>query len=427
MKRKTLLCCLLVLVLCLSALSVVACKKTGISDEVLQTAYNDVVTRYGAATETPETYEVAAVNIQLDSEDNEYTINLKWEILDTTLVTLGEQVGSRIPVQVPATREADISYKLKVTLVDAEGVAYKNSEGAEYTKTFDKVVPKSSGADQASTLLEQKTVKNPVAGTAYKWVTFYNYEYLYFKAELNSAKNRLLTTDYASSPSVYLENAEGGGFHLYFMDGTTKTYINMTPYIGSDKGETHNNSSSNGAYISTGVELTTETTNLLAYKVHESGALYVDAELTCDHGVKLTCSNMFAIRDKYPDEIAPTVAVSYFTDNNKNHVIMVNECPMYLVTEELKVEQEDLTEAEILERAFALGENETMDGKWSLTGTLTSWNYDESYKNGNGKMTVGEKEITLFRMAGDEAKNVAVGDKITVTGILENHTDGSVN
>lgn len=421
MKRKTLLCCMLVLVFCLSAVLLVACNK-GISDEILGIISQNVYDKHKNDVQTAENYTLPAVSVYLDADDKEYTVNLKWEISGTTEVKIGELDGKFYPVTVPAVRSEDINYKLKVTLVDENQKAYADKEGKEYSHTFDRVVPKSTGSEQESSALEKATVKNPVAGTAYKWVTFFNYEYRYFGGEKGGS--RLTTVDsFAASPDVFVENATGGGYYLYFMKDNVKTYINMDPYIGNDSGDTH----SDNAYISTGVVLTTETANLIPYKIHESGALYVDAKKTCSHGVELSCSNMFAIRDKYPNEIASTVAVSYFTDNNKNHVIMVNECPMFLVTEELKVEQEDLTTQQILDRAFALGANEAMDGKWTLEGTVTAWAYSASYKNGDGKMTVLDKEITLFRLAGSEAANIAVGDKIRVKGILENHTDGAVN
>ena len=426
MKRKTLLCCMLVLVFCLSAVLLVACNK-GISDEILGIISQNVYDKHKSDVQTPDNYTLPAVNVYLDADDKEYSVNLKWEISGTTEVKIGELDGKFYPVTVPAVRSADISYKLKVTLVDENQKAYTDKEGKEYSHTFDRVVPKSTGSEQQSSALEKATVKNPVAGTAYKWVTFFNYEYRYFDGTKGS--QRLNTVDnFEAAVDVFVETVEGGGYRLYFMNNNVKTYINMTPYVSGDKSNgVAKPEHSSDEYMSTSVEFQTDVSKVNTLKIHESGALYIEASMKCAHGNDFTAKNMFAVRDKYPNEIAPTVAVSYFTDNNKNHVIMVNECPMYLVTENLKVEQEDLTTQQILDKAFALGANEAMDGKWTLEGTVTAWAYSESYKNGDGKMTVLDKEITLFRLAGSAAKDIAVGDKISVSGVLENHTDGAVN
>ena len=96
MKRKTLLCCLLVLVFCLSAVLLVACNK-GISDEVLSIMSQNVYDRYKKDVQTSESYTLPAVNVYLDADDTEYTVNLKWEIQGTTEVVLGELDGKYYP------------------------------------------------------------------------------------------------------------------------------------------------------------------------------------------------------------------------------------------------------------------------------------------------------------------------------------------
>ncbi len=68
-------------------------------------------------------------------------------------------------------------------------------------------------------------VKNPEAGVAYK-LGIYNGKGIYlFTGKTDNASYRLATTqDSSKAIDVYVEQVSGG-YHLYFMDGTTKTYI----------------------------------------------------------------------------------------------------------------------------------------------------------------------------------------------------------
>lgn len=72
------------------------------------------------------------------------------------------------------------------------------------------------------------------------------------------------------------------------------------------------------------------------------------------------------------------------------------------------------TEEEILNAAFALEAGYSLDKVYSLTGVITS------ISGNNTVMTVGEKSITCYKLAGDGVSAIAVGDTITVSGILKN-------
>ena len=82
----------------------------------------------------------------------------------------------------------------------------------------------------------------------------------------------------------------------------------------------------------------------------------------------------------------------------------------------------ELTEAEILERAFALASGESLNGTFTLTGEITAivTKYSEQYGNITVNIQVADKEIQCFRLKGEGAETLKVGDKITVTGILKN-------
>ena len=82
--------------------------------------------------------------------------------------------------------------------------------------------------------------------------------------------------------------------------------------------------------------------------------------------------------------------------------------------------------AGIVDAAYALAEGQAMTEPTTLTGLLTGlhtpWN--EQYQNISVVMTVEgreDKPIICYRLKGEGAKELAVGDTITVTGILKNY------
>lgn len=84
------------------------------------------------------------------------------------------------------------------------------------------------------------------------------------------------------------------------------------------------------------------------------------------------------------------------------------------------------SQSEIVDAAYALETDTAMSGQATLSGVITAVNtpYDEGYKNVTVTIVVEgktDKPIQCFRMKGDEAANVAVGDTITVTGKLKNY------
>ena len=79
----------------------------------------------------------------------------------------------------------------------------------------------------------------------------------------------------------------------------------------------------------------------------------------------------------------------------------------------------------IVDAAFALGENAVLPYFATLTGTVKSIDeaYSADYKNVTLTMTVqgsnGAKDIICYRLKGDAAATVAVGNTITVTGAIK--------
>ena len=85
-----------------------------------------------------------------------------------------------------------------------------------------------------------------------------------------------------------------------------------------------------------------------------------------------------------------------------------------------------LTDEQIVEEAYKLENGEMMDGNATLTGVITMVKtpYDASYKNVTVIIQIGDladKKIECYRMKGDGADTIAIGDTITVTGVLKNY------
>ena len=85
--------------------------------------------------------------------------------------------------------------------------------------------------------------------------------------------------------------------------------------------------------------------------------------------------------------------------------------------------QKPTTEKEILAAAFALAEGEELEGTYSLTGKVTKIveKYQDKFGNVTVLFEVGGKTIKAFRVVGDDAPDIEVGDKIKVTGKIINY------
>ena len=77
----------------------------------------------------------------------------------------------------------------------------------------------------------------------------------------------------------------------------------------------------------------------------------------------------------------------------------------------------------LLKAAFELGEGAAMDYPAVLTGVIvnipTAWS--EEYGNITVDMEIDGKTVQCYRLSGEGAKDLAVGDTITVAGIIKNY------
>ncbi|MBO4871818.1 MAG: hypothetical protein J5496_00175, partial [Lachnospiraceae bacterium] len=85
----------------------------------------------------------------------------------------------------------------------------------------------------------------------------------------------------------------------------------------------------------------------------------------------------------------------------------------------------DMTEADIIEVAYALGKDESLGGPFTLTGVITKINtpYSDQFKNITVTIKVNgtERTIQCYRMKDDNSNPLTKGDEIQVTGNIKNY------
>jgi len=103
------------------------------------------------------------------------------------------------------------------------------------------------------------------------------------------------------------------------------------------------------------------------------------------------------------------------------------KCGSETVTKEFEVSLTKLaTPEDIVNAVYALEDGAALPGTYTLSGVITSIDtaYSEQYKNITVTIAVGnmsDKLIQCYRLKGEGAEKLAVGDNITVTGALKNY------
>ena len=264
---------------------------------------------------------------------------------------------------------------------------------------------------QAPAVPQLPAISNPVAGTPYKFGMFQgNLNETYYLAGGMDGYYMATTTDKSAAIDVYLE-ATTGGYYFYTIVGGTKTYINM---IVSG---TH----VNGAYEATASTVYTFNAQSQTLVATVDGAEYWfatrnDKNYTTMGPCKVEYEGFYG--KFYESDSAPEAPV----ETTK---------PAGTPTETTKPAEtkpaEGADEAgKIVDSAYELEVGAKLPEEATLTGKITKINteYSEQYKNITVTIAVKgreDKPIMCFRLKGDEAAGLAVGDTITVTGTLMNY------
>ena len=393
---KKLLVFLLALVMCLSCFA--ACTTPGNGDETtdggneggeptlaeaveyLRSIYKD------NAKETPVDYDVVGKIVI-----GETTFDVTWTTsLESITVKVSEKNSSFYTVDIPVKNDTVTDYTLTATVKDAAG----NSE----TLSFERALP----VYDSSAIVER-----PEDQQAYKFYLVHASlgQTLYATGATQDGGNKyiLTTTDPKAAPDFYTE-ADGEGFKFYTTIDGVKNYV-YAKTTTSDDGK-----------VSKYIGYSTEEGTTWTYK-SETNAWY-----TMINGLEYVVGtygtyNTICISDSSfmtPDTTGKTQFPAGLIKKDVAESMTPSEGPTIYKTPE-----------EIVNAAYELELNGVLSGghKYTLTGVITD--IPNPWSDDYGNITVvivvngmTDKPIECFRLKGDGANKLAVGDTITVTGEL---------
>ena len=212
-------------------------------------------------------------------------------------------------------------------------------------------------------------------------------------------------TDASAAVALTVEAADGG-IRFSFMDGNVKKYLDVVKsgsYINVIITETPT------AVFTYNTEATTYVVNiegtdyyLGTYKTYKTFSASKISYITGDNAAKVGVEQFPAVFTEVKASAPETTEPPVETD------------PFVAPT----------TPEDILAAAYALEEGATLQGgSYTLTGVISSIDtaYSEQYKNITVTIQVGDKTIQCFRLKGEGAEALKVGDTITVTGTICNY------
>ena len=127
------------------------------------------------------------------------------------------------------------------------------------------------------------------------------------------------------------------------------------------------------------------------------------------------------IDDKNPEEVTYVLTATLKDDKgNTESCSFTHRVPAAIILDE------GMSYADIVDAAYTLEDGLAMDGTFTLYGTVTKIDtpWSEDYQNITVTIAVAGKEdkpIMCYRLKGEGAKDLAVGDAITVEGTLKNY------
>ena len=339
--------------------------------------------------ETPNDYDMPA---QIKIQAVTYTVT--WTTDNAAIVVKESTKAGFYTIDLPAKNETAGKYKLTATVADPNG--------ATETVEFERVLP----VYDASAV-----VTRPEEGVAYKFYLVHAGlgQTLFANGETDNEKFLKSTTDPKAAPDFYAE-ADGNGFKFYTTIGGAKKYLKASTTT-SDDGKV-------SKYINYADEGST-----WIYK-SETNGWYTTID-GAEYVVGTYGSyNTFSISDS-----------SYLSAENSGKTqfpggLMLKEVAEAMTPSEGPTIYE--TPEEIVNAVYALDLGGYLSGghTYTLTGVITEipspWSDD--YGNISVVIVVGDmtdKPIECFRLKGEGAQNLEVGNTITVSGKLTKYNNNT--
>ena len=298
-----------------------------------------------------------------------------------------ELVDGLYVVTLPENTSGQSEYNLIATIT-SEG-------GQTATVKYNRVLAESFGM-----------ITNPVAGTAYKLALLHGNEKAVVYFDGNNYNNYAwyfsYTTDVLSAVDVYLEPVEGveDGYRLYFNKDGVKTYIVAFPRDGdTTQGTLKFDTVCPTEYFTYSTEY-----NTLVYTSVTGEQFFMGSSGTYK---SISCS-----------------AIKYITGatNYPCRLYGVGGVEEKLPEQELPELPENPTVKDIIEASEKLQVGQTLEVSFKFTAKITGFKYafDAGYNNVSPRATIEGKEVVCFRISGEGADTIKVGDTITVfvSGIM---------
>ena len=127
------------------------------------------------------------------------------------------------------------------------------------------------------------------------------------------------------------------------------------------------------------------------------------------------------INEKTPEELVYTLTATLRDEAGNTETVSFNRrVPAAIIIEE------GMSYEEIVNAAYKLEEGIAMEGTYRLYGKITKIDtaWSDQYKNITVTIQIGDladKQIMCYRLAGEGADKLAVGDMITVEGAIKNY------
>lgn len=363
---KKLLALILAVICCLG---MVACGGEDHS-KTLDDAITMLNMQYKDMNRTPADYEVVG-SVKVGDK----TVNVTWTVSDNAIKVVKN--GKMYTIDVPDTNAEETAYVLKATVKMG-----KQSKSKDFNLTL-------------PVIIFDPFEDEPVDGQAYKLMLIHgNLGKNLFATHTISGGKYYATTETASeAPDFFAEKVEGG-YKFYTMIDGTKSYVK--------------------AYLE-------GTSKRLKYDAAEGTVWYYKADckawFTMINGGEYVLGtystfNTFCISEgsyMKPD----TTGVSQFPGN----LITLENVGKLEPADEVVIYD---TVAEIFEEASKLENNQLLSGghAYTLIGVITSVDTEYSADYGNVTVTieVEGKAFQCFRLKGEGADTIKVGDTITVEG-----------
>ncbi len=338
---------------------------------------------------TPADYRLIG-QVLIDGVVFEVTWTASLEIIKLT------KDGKFVAVDVPEKNETETTYTLTATVKDAQG----NTD----TKTFSRVLPvyDNTGA-----------VTAPVEGEAYKiFMVHANLGQTLFATTNTQKENgvdKYIKTDADPKKGAdFFVEKVGEGYKFYTMIDGVKNYIHASLV------------EKEGGKFSKHIGFATETDCVYTYHA-DVNAWFVTLN-SADYVVGTY--NTF-------DTICISEATHISPENTGVSQFVIAFVPKatgeaMVPTVDTRFDPTGKSVDEILEAAYALADGNSFAKPCTLTGKITEIKdaYSEQYGNITVVIAVEGKEdkpIIAFRLKGDGAESLAVGDVISVTGTIKNY------